>query len=252
MDIGVVFGAPRVQADIAQSLHGKPARRARIQDAEAIPEAPGQTCEIGDIGGVEKRAPGLAVGAEPAIVVEVFAADPTPENRRAGWGSLDTDWCTRAPVRQRDDLVQHEIRGGVGGVEHAVEGGIEDVIADDEQPWVLVRIGKMVRAHIPQRVAARNGVDRREPAVHGGLSHLGPAVAERGGQCIEHSLNERRMIEIGKGEGIVAGDQPAEHAMRCHVVACALVVDAAAAEGVAHPPGSPRSSRARRVCRTRG
>ena len=60
------------------------------------------------------------------------------------------------------------------------------------------------------------------------------SVRERPGQGIEGQSDEIVIAVICQSQGVVAGEQPAQHAVWIARMARALVIDAAAAEGVQH------------------
>ena len=63
-------------------------------------------------------------------------------------------------------------------------------------------------------------------------------MRERSGQGIEGQSDEIVVAVIGKRQGVVASDEPAQHTVRITGVARALVIHAAAAEGVRHEVGA--------------
>ena len=149
-------------------------------------------------------------------------------------------------------LAQHQVAGDVGGIEHAVQRRVEQVVADDDQPVMLLRLRHVVRHHVPHWDAARNGVHRGHPAMHLRLDQMREGIAQRGRQRFQRRLDQRLVVEIGIGQRVDAGDQPVEHAVAADIVPGALDIDAAAAEALRHEPGALDLALPERLVEQRG
>ena len=144
----------------------------------------------------------------------------------------------RARAAQPHHLGEDDVGGGIGGIEQTVQRRIEQIVADHDDPRMLLRLGAMVGHDVAHRQAARQRVHRRQPAVDLAFHEMVAGVAERSRQRFQRGVDQFLVAEIGERQRVGAGDQPVQHAVLADVVARALVVDAAAAERFRHEPGA--------------
>ncbi len=94
----------------------------------------------------------------------------------------------------------------------------------------------MIGHHIARGQAARNGIDRRQPAMGLAFQEMRAGIAERFRQRFDRRVDQFLVAEIGEGQRVGSGDQPVQHTMPADIVPRTFDVDAAAAEGFGHPP----------------
>ena len=92
----------------------------------------------------------------------------------------------------------------------------------------------MAFACLADGVAAGQGVERSRPSVDPAFEVEVSPMRDRPGQGIEGHGDQVVIVVIGQGQGVVAGEQPAQHAEGIAGMPGALVIDAAAAERVHH------------------
>ena len=184
--------------------------------------------QVGQIGGIGELAPDLAVRTKPAIILEIVAVDLVGERPAV----------LRAGAAQPHHLGDDDVGGGIGGVEQSVQRRVEQIVADHDEPRMLLRLGPVVGHDVAHRHAARQRIDRRQPAMDLAFHEMIAGIAERCRQRFQRGVDQFLVAEIGKRQRIGTRDQPVQDAVLADVMARALVVDAAAAERFRHEPGA--------------
>ena len=216
---------PRSRSATDQFAAGRSCYQQLVTLARPVPDDPDQIHQIVRIG---ELAPDLAIGAQPAIILEIVAIDLVRQRR----------FGLRAGAAQPHHLGDDDVGGGVGGIEQPVQRRIEQIIADHHDARMLLRLRPVIGHDVAHRQAAWQRVHRRQPAMDPAFHEMRAGVAERRRQRFHRGFDQFLVGEIGKGERVGTGDQPVQHAVLADVVAGALIVDAAAAERLRHEPGA--------------
>ena len=106
----------------------------------------------------------------------------------------------------------------------------EQIVADHDQPRMLLRLRQVIGHDVARRQAAGQRVHRRQPAMDLALHEVVAGVAERSRQRLQRGIDQFTIAQIGERQRIGAGDQEVEHAVLADVVTGTFIVDAAAAE----------------------
>ena len=141
------------------------------------------------------------------------------------------DAIDAAGTAQLHHLGDDDVGGSVRRIEQAVQRRIEQIVADHDEARMTDGVGPVIGHHITHGHAARDRIDRRQPAMDLALAQMGARIAERCRQRLDRRVNQFLVGQIGEGQRIGARDQPIQHAMLADIVAGAFVIDAAAAEG---------------------
>ena len=213
VDERVALDAPGVHPELGEIAQGLARGRARIEQLVGGRSPPCKANLLDDEAGVERLAIRFLVARFAHVVVEVIVVED---------GAGD--------VERLDDHVRDE----VGRVEDAVDRGVEQVIADEVEAGVPGRLRDLPLLQPLDDVPARPRADRPEPAMDVPFEEMLAGGPHLGGQGVERLLDQLGVAEFAGGNGVAAGEQPGEDAERADVVPRALVVNAAAAEGVDH------------------
>ena len=224
VDRAIVLDTPRINSAIAQRCHQFSAGRSGHQELVTLP-VPDDLDEVRQIRRIGKPVPGLTIGTEPAIILEIPAIDPV---RRT----------LAASAAQLHHLGDNDVGGGVGGIEQSVQRRIEQIVPDHDQAWMLLRIGPVIGHDVARRQAAGQRIHRREPATGLALQEMRARIAERSRERLQGGVDQFLIAEIGESQRVGTGDQPVQHAVLADVVARAFVVNAASAERFRHEPGA--------------
>ena len=101
----------------------------------------------------------------------------------------------------------------------------------------------MVDCAFANRRAARHRVHRSHPAMDAPVEEELASFGKLGRQGVETHLLDAVIRDIGKLQGGIACDQKAERTGTAKIVPRTFIVDAAAVEGIEHPPGAIHMSR---------
>jgi hypothetical protein len=132
---------------------------------------------------------------------------------------------------------EDQIGRGIRRVEQAVQRRIEQIVADDHQPGMLLRLGPVIGHHVAHRQGRRElqFTDDSQRWVLPSRKCLRASPNDFGSDFKAASISSLS-LQIGESERVRAGDQPVQHAVAADIVSRAFDIDAAAAERFRHEP----------------
>lgn len=83
------------------------------------------------------------------------------------------------------NVLPNPVRHYLGGIQHAVDCGIEKIVANDEQFRMLLGFGLMLRVGFPRRESSRQAIDGTDPSMDAAFHKVLAAMTQRARQGLE-------------------------------------------------------------------
>jgi len=190
VDVDGILHPPGFHSQLIEKAQSDSGSAADVEQLVRRLAAPNHANEIGSV--VLTKI--LEIGFLISLIAGVFVMVGRPESatilRR--WNEL----VVQHRILGTAELGYQESGREISRVIHGVDGGIEQVIADDEEAWVLLRLRLMALTQLLSWDTTRNSADTADPAMDATLDQKVPAVRERFWQCVEHMAGECFVIEV--------------------------------------------------------
>src|SRR4029453_5848218 len=190
MDVDGILHPPSFHPQLIEKAQSDSGRAADVEQFIRRLAAPNHANEIGSV--VLTKI--LEIGFLISLILGVFVMVGRPESttilRR--WNEL----VVQHRILGAAELGEQEVGRQISRAAPGASGGIGQVIADNEEAWVLLRLRLMALPQLLHGDPARNSADGADPAMDATLDQKVPAVRERFWQRVDHMAGERFVIEV--------------------------------------------------------